>query len=491
MCRLKVTDTQVIIGILLLGVFLRAFYLNQPMRFDESATFLHYVNQDWGQLFNYTAPNNHVLNTLLIKLTTSPWGGHPFAIRLPAFIFGTACIPLVYAVCRRLGGLGHIAALSLAVHPYFILFSTNARGYSAVVFFSLLFLFFAIRLFKQFDGWDLFKLALIGSLGLFSIPIMLFPLSGLTLWMLIQLSRNGHPSKVIFYKFLLPFLLFGFLISLSLYLPVIWQTMKHVNSFGEAVDMLLNNEFVQSNASNLFLDSIGFHFKNAILIYLKDISVIALCIFISFVALGVIADYFDRKVVNITELLVVVLVATFAVFLLKHAMPYPRTWIFLVPFVAILADQGFEFVTKRLKVNANTVALLITFFCVNESMTLLAKNSVEQYEDTGRYSDAQVLAKKLSEVLTTNDHLISPIIPANLPIDFYLWHERVYSAPTKPVNSSSNTYIVMPNEHVKLEMYSQPPLPINTKLDIVRDGKVVKIFEYNGSVIYKEINNIK
>jgi len=489
MYRLKVTDSQVIIGIVLLGVFLRAFYLNQPMRFDESATFLHYVNQDWSQLFNYTAPNNHILNTLLIKLTTALWGSHPFAIRLPAFIFGTACIPLVYFVCRRLGSIGHIAALSLAVHPYFILFSTNARGYSAIVFFSLLFLFIAIRLAKQFDRWDLFNLALVGSLGLFSIPIMLFPLSGLTVWVLIQLSRNGHPPKVIFYKFLSPFLLFGFLISLSLYSPVIWQTMKHVNSFSQALDMLLNNEFVQSNASNLFFNSIGFHFKNAVLIYLKDISIITLCVFISFVALGVIADYFDRKVVNITELLIVVLIATLAVFLLKHAMPYPRTWIFLVPFVAILADQGFGFIAERLKADSNTVALLITFFCASESMTLLAKNSVEQYEDTGRYADAQVLAKKLNEVLTTSDHLISPIIPANLPIDFYLWHERVYGNPSTVDSSISNTYIAIPNDNIKLEMYSQPPLPVNTKLEIIRDGTFVKIFEYNGSAIYKKVSS--
>jgi 4-amino-4-deoxy-L-arabinose transferase-like glycosyltransferase len=139
MFKFKISESLLLIGIVLIGLLLRVFYLDQPMRLDESSTFLNYVNKHWSQVFNYTAPNNQVLNTLLIKLSTKLWGGHPFVIRLPALAFGVACIPLIYLVCKKLGSGGYIAALILAVHPYCILFSTNARGYSAIIFFTLLF----------------------------------------------------------------------------------------------------------------------------------------------------------------------------------------------------------------------------------------------------------------------------------------------------------------------------------------------------------------
>ena len=134
MYKFKINESLLVTGLVFIGLSLRIFHLDQPIRLDKSATFLNYVNKGWGQVFNYTAPNNHVLNTILIKLTTTLWGGHPFVIRLPALLFGTASIPLIYFVCKKLGGGGYLAALIIAVHPYCILFSTNARGYSAIVF---------------------------------------------------------------------------------------------------------------------------------------------------------------------------------------------------------------------------------------------------------------------------------------------------------------------------------------------------------------------
>src|ERR1043166_4190289 len=55
----------------LLGAALRAMYLAQPMRYDESVTYLDYASQPWATaLGSYTYPNNHVLHTALVKVAT-------------------------------------------------------------------------------------------------------------------------------------------------------------------------------------------------------------------------------------------------------------------------------------------------------------------------------------------------------------------------------------------------------------------------------------
>jgi hypothetical protein len=486
MYKFKISESLLIISIVFLGLSLRIFYLDQPMRFDESATFFNYVNTHWSQVFNYTAPNNQVLNTILVKLTTALWGGHPFVIRLPALFFGTASIPLIYLVCKRLGCGGYIAALILAVHPYCILFSTNARGYSAIVFFTLLFLLIAEHTVKQFNRTSIFKLALIGALGLLTIPIMLFPLFGLTSWLVLQLIKRGTAPRKVLYQFLLPFVLLGFAMSLALYAPVVWVTMRPFDSLAQALGMLFNNEFVKATDSEYFFRTIRAHVTNAISIYRKDIPTPALLLFFSLIAAAFFADYRERSF-RITQLVLTVVISTVILFLLKHQMPYPRTWIFFIPIFAIAADRGFTFLTKALRMNPHSFVLVLALLCVNTSFHLMAKKSVHTYADTGTYLDAEVMAKKLASLLHEGDEVISPIIPANLPIYFYLWHERAYHKALKTSGSVKNTYIVMPSDDIKLEMFSLPPHPIDTKLEIVSEDNAVKIFEFNGSAIYKAI----
>ena len=473
-----------LIGIVFLGMLLRVFYLDQPMRFDESATFLNYVNKDWSQVFNYTAPNNHVLNTILIKLTTSIWGGHPFVIRLPAFLFGMASIPLIYFVCKKLGSLGYIAALTLAVYPYCILFSTNARGYSAIVFFTLLFLLVSIKVIKQFDRWDVLKLALIGSLGLLSLPIMLFPLCGLTLWLVLQLLQSGTSPSQVFYKFLLPFMIFGLIISVVLYAPVVWVTMQPYDSLKQAFSMLFNNEFVKASDSEYFYKTIRAHVTNAISVYRKDIPTPALILFGLLLAGGLVSD-FREKSFRVTQLVLAVFVSTLVLFLLKQQMPYPRTWIYLIPILAIVADRGFSFLVKELRINVDVSVLILALLSMYVSFSLLGKKSVYTYADTGTYLDAKIVAEKLGSLLNAGDEVIAPIIPANLPVYFYLWHDRTYNRAHNNNGSEKATYIVMPSDEIRLEMFSLPPFPIDTKLDIIREENAVKIFDFNGSAIYR------
>jgi mannosyltransferase len=128
-------------GITLLGLVLRLIAIDSDLWLDELSPILDYRDASVWQVFiSYISSNNHLLYTVLEKLSVLLFGEREWALRLPAVIFGTAAIPVLYWVARKLmpryASLG--AALLLAVSYHHILFSQNARGYTAYVLFSLL-----------------------------------------------------------------------------------------------------------------------------------------------------------------------------------------------------------------------------------------------------------------------------------------------------------------------------------------------------------------
>ncbi len=128
-------------AIFLLGLSLRLFHLNSDLWLDEITPILDYGHLSPLEVVgSFLSTNNHLLNTLLVKLAMACFGEKEWAIRLPAVVFGTATIPVVYWLARLAlpQGASLAAALLLAVSYHHIFFSQNARGYSAYLFFSLL-----------------------------------------------------------------------------------------------------------------------------------------------------------------------------------------------------------------------------------------------------------------------------------------------------------------------------------------------------------------
>ena len=128
-------------GIALLGLVLRLWHLEADLWLDEIAPLMAYAPLSPLQvLATYLGSNNHLLNTLLVKLSVSTFGQQEWSIRLPAVLFGAATIPAFYWTARivltRTSSLA--AALLLAVSYHHVFFSQNARGYTAYMFFSLL-----------------------------------------------------------------------------------------------------------------------------------------------------------------------------------------------------------------------------------------------------------------------------------------------------------------------------------------------------------------
>ncbi|MBK5298319.1 MAG: glycosyltransferase family 39 protein [Vicinamibacteria bacterium] len=123
------------------GLGLRLISLDSDLWLDEVTPILDYGHASaWQVAISYISSNNHLLNTLLGKLSMAAFGEREWAIRLPAVIFGAATVPVLYWIARQ-AAPRHVslaAALLLATSYHHIFFSQNARGYSGYLFFSLL-----------------------------------------------------------------------------------------------------------------------------------------------------------------------------------------------------------------------------------------------------------------------------------------------------------------------------------------------------------------
>lgn len=137
----------IIAGLTVLGTVLRIVELNNELWYDEIKTLVEYVRKPIPEIVGQYSRNNHLLYSVLAHASLNVFGEYAWTLRLPAVVFGVACIPALYVlgtvVTSRLEAL--LAAGLLAVSYHHIWFSQNARGYTALVFWTLISTFFLLR----------------------------------------------------------------------------------------------------------------------------------------------------------------------------------------------------------------------------------------------------------------------------------------------------------------------------------------------------------
>ena len=133
-----------IILILILATVLRLLFSNQCFWLDEGAQMIMSAKslafQWFGRSADFHPPLFYFLIHFWLQLGRSEW-----LLRLPAVLFGVATVYLVYLLGKKIAGekLGLISALFLAVAPYHIYYSQEARMYTLLAFLataSMLFL---------------------------------------------------------------------------------------------------------------------------------------------------------------------------------------------------------------------------------------------------------------------------------------------------------------------------------------------------------------
>ena len=121
---------------LLLAVFALSVYraATQSITVSEATTFDRWIRPPIRDILPQPYdPNNHVLNTLLVKRSVGLLRLSEFSMRVPALLGGALYLWAVYRLSRRLAGAGPLllAAVALMIlHPRILDSLCVARGYS-------------------------------------------------------------------------------------------------------------------------------------------------------------------------------------------------------------------------------------------------------------------------------------------------------------------------------------------------------------------------
>lgn len=218
--------TILILILLSISTVIRFYQLDSGLWLDEITTLETYARQPFLAIVSsFESENQHFLYSLLAHASFLIFGESAWALRLPAVLFGVGSIVALYLfgsqVTRPVEAL--VAATLMAFSYHHVWFSQNARGYTGMLFWTLLSSWLLLRALRsaRLSEWSWFGLA--AALGVYTHLTMLFVVTGQFMvagatWFLQR--KHSQPTRVI------P-LVFGFglagLLTILLHAPVIAQ----------------------------------------------------------------------------------------------------------------------------------------------------------------------------------------------------------------------------------------------------------------------------
>jgi hypothetical protein len=333
-----------LLGLITLVAFiLRALLLNQPILYDEAYTFVFYASKSFATIVaNYSAPNNHIFHTLLVALVYKLFGASPLLLRVPAFVAGVLCVPAAYIAARRFFSENQslAAAALIALTPGLIEYSANGRGYTLIALFSLLLANFAGILVREQKRPALIAYGLTAAFGFFTIPIFLYPMAGLSLWLAASYLTESGARQSAFRSlkvFLFTCALAGVL-TVLLYSPVIF--------FGTGLGSLVGNEIVEAQNWPTFFGNLPSRMINTGMLWVRGIPpIFSVLILVGFL----LSLFFYKKVSNQRLPLQIYLIVAAAVCMaLQRVVPLPRVWLFLEAFYMLFVAAGMVWVLEWL-----------------------------------------------------------------------------------------------------------------------------------------------
>jgi len=174
---LRRSDVLAIGALVCLGAILRIYRLDAGLWYDEIVTLVESVRPTFLRIVTaYPGYNNHPLYSALAHLSVSTLGEHAWTVRVPAVVFGVAAIPMLYILCASIATRreAFLAASLLTVSYHHIWFSQDARGYTALLFWTMLVTWLFVRLTEEARATLIIAYGVGMALGLYTHLTMAF-----------------------------------------------------------------------------------------------------------------------------------------------------------------------------------------------------------------------------------------------------------------------------------------------------------------------------
>lgn len=416
--KLEKADRIPLIALILIvgmATVFRLVAIHDMMAHDESYTFIAFGS---GSLFNaitnYHLPNNHILNSVLICISTFLFGIEPWAIRLPALLAGLlsvmACYALAAAIYDKHTALA--SALAVSILPGAIAYSTSARGYTLVALFTLLTLWLAdyVRKDKNWFAWLL--LILFSAMGFYAVPVMLIPFGIVFVWLFWEnLITDPEPyaSRMDFLKYWLIAGISTAILVFLLYAPIFIYS---------GADKVFLNYWVRPEVWNGYLGSLPDRAAAVWREWGGGMSPIWTMAFISGFLLSLLLHRRIARQRFPLQIAAFLWVAT--IILIQRPIAVEKIWMFLQAPFMIWAAAGYIGLVKdiRLKFAGNLSLATLTIGMV---MAIILFNSGQKITSLpGRWAEIGPVEKTvlfIKDIMGSNDRII-----IDAPYDAASWY---------------------------------------------------------------------
>lgn len=193
-------ERLVLIGILTAATALRLYRLNQGLWADEIHTLVYQARAPFGEIVTtYESQNQHFLFSLFAHASLLFFGESAWALRLPAVLFGVGSIWALYLLAREVTDPAEalLSGTLLTFSYHHVWFSQNARGYTGLLFWTLLASWLFVRgLAEQQPRLWLYYAGAV-ALGVYTNMTMLFVATGqfvTYVWTLLTTRRECCPT---------------------------------------------------------------------------------------------------------------------------------------------------------------------------------------------------------------------------------------------------------------------------------------------------------
>ncbi len=320
MKRIQQLLTVVVFLILITGAY--SISIDRRLGCDEANTLYKYAISPATALFGYTTPNNHLLHSFLMWITTSVMGLSHIGIRFTAFMAGILSFAVCYRIGRKLNGhltgIGVMTALGTSLG--FIEFMIAGRGYTMAVLLTLLYIDVVFLPKRPYSRKQNYAIVAISWAILMVLPSMMLLIVPVLLWLLYQIIFGKN------YKYVSQFVgvCTGGILAFLFYVPAILEgsVLGQLSSFGEpSVSHLISQWFAAYYTPVIF--SIP----------------ILIAASIGLVYLIITRQHLSVVAIIILTIIIGLLVAVIQ-FILTDKTLYVRNYLYLVPLIAILSGVG-------------------------------------------------------------------------------------------------------------------------------------------------------
>ena len=399
-----------------------------PITYDEAYSFLNYSLKSVGYIFtDYTYPNNHILNSLILKFV-GLFSERELALRFHSTIGFLILIMSSIAISRRIFGFFGVFLLTLFLtfEPILFDFSTLARGYSLGLGLTFFGYYYVIRYFECIKYRFLLFSSICFILALGAVPTLVNPVGGFFLALvalnLLYLAQN----RIYSFK---GFAYSQAILLLGLYLPTIGGA--YIWYIGIDVDpgsIPFGHMLFYDAMKELFID------RWELKIFEKA-GVYAATAFLGLVVITTpFLGYFRRlpgaTLLGLTTLGTLILIFS-EHFLLGIRYPNPRMWIYIIPLLGFCFIIFLESLTRK-KLIQNILLATATIIIFNFQMRIMDLN--------GSYPWKHLVQIKSGLSKVTQESVNPKICYAwiyDMPFKYY---QRVYKY-DHIANCNSMTYV--------------------------------------------------